>query len=293
MKPSVARTRALATIAFVSALVCGAGCSRQTNEPLAAQPAASHPVAPGDPQQDIELEVWVPCAYASAMTELSSLFEQQHPNVSLSQRVENVAVLAPRIAQGASPDVFMCVGDREVKALEDAGRVEYRKDFCFINLGIVTPKGNPAGVHSLKDLTKDSVKQVGVGAEDISVGYYARQLLKDAGVWEDMKDKVVESKMPIHLLQDAAKGKVDASIAYAVCLRAKKGEIAKTVGLKLELVDDLEEDFCFTIPCPAIAAKGCPHLQEARQFIDFLTTDEAQEVIDQYGFLPLKEPKCY
>jgi len=273
-------------------VVCGTGCSLNRSESARLEPAPAADVAELQ-QRSVTLDVWVPCAYAGAMTELSKLYEGKHPNVRLTQRVENVAVLAPRILEGESPDVFMCVGDVEVEALEKADRVDYRQDFCFVDVGIVTPKGNPAGVHSLNDLAKDSVKKVGVGAEDISVGYYARQMLKDAGVWERVKDKVVEAKMPIRLLQMAGQGKVDASLAYAVCLRAEKGDVHKKFGLRLELVDELDNDFCMTIACPAISAKGCAHPQEAKEFIDFLTTDEAQKVIGEYGFMTLKEPKCY
>ncbi len=274
-------------------VVCGTGCSLNRSESARLEPAAPAADVAEPQQRSVTLDVWVPCAYAGAMTELSKLYEGKHPNVRLTQRVENVAVLAPRILEGESPDVFMCVGDVEVEALEKADRVDYRQDFCFVDVGIVTPKGNPAGVHSLNDLAKDSVKKVGVGAEDISVGYYARQMLKDAGVWERVKDKVVEAKMPIRLLQMAGQGKVDASLAYAVCLRAEKGDVHKKFGLRLELVDELDNDFCMTIACPAISAKGCAHPQEAKEFIDFLTTDEAQKVIGEYGFMTLKEPKCY
>lgn len=274
-------------------IVSGTGCPGKGGEPAATEPPV--PLADtGVPEQEhITLDVWVPCAYASAMTKLSTLFEEEHPSVELSQRIENVAVLAPRIREGDSPDVFMCVGDVEVKRLEEADRVDYRQDFCFVTIGMATPRGNPAGVHSLKDLAKDSVKKVGVGVEDISVGHYARQMLKDAGVWGDIEDKIVEAQMPIRLLQMAGQGEVEASLAYAVCLRAEKGDVHKKFGLKLELVEGLEDELCMTIACPAISAQGCAHPQEARQFIDFLTTDEAQEVIGQYGFLTLKEPKCY
>jgi len=274
-------------------LLSGMSCSRQPVQPEAAEDTGPALEKGEASEEHITLDVWVPCAYASAMTQLSTLFEEQHPSVKLSQRVENVAVLAPRILEGESPDVFMCVGDVEVQPLEKADRVDYRQDFCFVDIGLVTPKGNPAGVHSLKDLAKDSVKKVGIGVEEISVGYYARQMLKDARVWERVKDKVVEAEMPIRLLQMAGQAEVEASLAYAVCLRAEKGDVHKKFGLKLELVDELDNDFCTTIACPAISAKGCAHPEKAKEFIDFLTTEEAQKVISEYGFMTLKEPKCY
>ncbi len=256
-------------------------------------PAPVTSTEPGSPgERGITLDVWVPCAYTSVMTELITLFQQQHPDIQFRQRVENVAVLAPRITQGETPDVFMSVGDIEVRDIKEADRVDYSMDFCFTTLGLVTAKGNPAGIHALKDLARDAVKKIGLGSEDISAGYYARKLLKEAGLWEQVKDKVVEATMPIRLLQWAGTGEVDASLAYGACLRADKHKTFGGAKL-LEILTEVDDELCLTIPCPAISVKGCAHPEEAKQFIEFLTTDEAQKVISQCGFLTLSEAKCY
>jgi len=254
--------------------------------------AATKTAEPG--QEPVKLEVWVPCAYAGAMTELSTMFEQQYPGLELRQRVENVAVLAPRILEGATPDVFMSIGDIEVKALEETDRVDYSMDFCFTTLALVTAKGNPAEIHSLADLAGDRVQKIGVGSEKISAGYYARKVLKEAGLWKDVEGKVVEATMPLRLLQWVGNGEVEASLAYAACLRSDKHKTPGGAATKLlEVVGEVDDELCLSIACPAVSVKGCPHPQEARQFIEFLTTDEAQKVIAQCGFLTLSEAKCY
>lgn len=240
-----------------------------------------------------ELTVWVPCAYASAMPEIVPLFEEQHPGVKISTRVENIAVMPPRILEGETPDVLMSIGDVEVKPLTEADLVDYNQTFCFVEIYLVTKKGNPRGIESLSDLATDRVESVGVGTEDISVGYYAREMLRSAGIWEQVEGKIVEADMPVTLLRSTVEERVDAALAYAACVRAEKGEAVQKLGAHLQCIEEGVEDFCPTIACPAVSIKGCPNPELAKQFIDFLTTDEIQQIISDYGFLTLSEPKCF
>ncbi|MFQ6097446.1 MAG: molybdate ABC transporter substrate-binding protein [Armatimonadota bacterium] len=296
MRHSIARLPSLTTVYLATALAAfiaagSAGCSRKTSPP-ATPPPLSVPKQPTAAQR-IKLHVWVPCAYSSTIGDLVGIFAASRPHVEVSPRVENVSVLARRILEGAKPDVFMCVGDREVKAMEEAGLVAYRSDFCFVTLGLVAARGNPLGIRGINDLAADKVQKIGIGTEDISVGHYARMVLNDAGLWENVQGKLVEAKMPIHLLQWVGMGKVDASLAYAACLRAsKKGEISEAASLRLQLIEEFEHEYCQTIPCPAVSVNGCEHPDEAKQFIEFLTTDQAQDIISAAGFLKLGETKC-
>ncbi len=241
----------------------------------------------------VTLDVWVPCAYAPAMVEIEKLWAQEHPNVKLRKRVENVAVMPPRILEGATPDVFMSVGDVEVEPLEAANKVGYRQAFCFVEISLLTEKGNPHRIESLEDLASDRVETVGIGTENLSVGRYGREMLQKAGVWEAIKDKTVEAEEPVVLLRTSAKGKVDAALAYAACVKAEKGEVVEKLGKNLENIAFEIDEYCPIIPCPAVSISGCKEPELAQQFIDFLTTDPVQEILEDYGFTTLSEPKCF
>lgn len=243
--------------------------------------------------QPTSLDVYIPCAFAAAGAKIAELFEAEHPGIDVAPRVENVEILAQRIAEGRQPDVFMCVGDIEVKALDEAGLVDYQRDFAFGTIVLVTAADNPLKLSKLQDLAADRVKSVAVAEETTSVGYYARELLKGQSVWDRVEHKVVAVKMPIELLKLAGRGRVDAALAYAACFRSEEEGDKKKLAANLTIVDDLTDEVCVSIPCPAASIEGCPHPAEAKQFIDFLTSDEAQEQIGKTGFMRLDAPKCY
>lgn len=279
----------VAVLAVVS-LALGACCSRQEQTATEAEQAQVEvPVVDARPG---ELDLYISAAYADSLSDLIELFRERRPNVTFHKRTGDARSLVTEIREGATPDVFMSPGDIEVKPLEAADLVGLRKDFCFTTLGIITPKGNPAGVHSLEQLAADSTKAVATGPADTSIGHYAVGLLKDEGLWEKMEGKVAFAQRPSEVLALAAQGKADACLAYGAPLRTQEDEEGAQLREKLELVGDLTAQYCLKIPCPAISPVGCSRPELAEEFIEFLTGDAAQEVLARHGFLKLKDPCC-
>lgn len=284
----------------VWAAFLGAGCGKKPGAgpvgaapgAVSAQPPQSAPGAPAAPGQEVVLEVYVPCAFGTVSGKLAKLFEAANPGVRVNRVVENVSVLAPKIAAGAKPDLFLCNGDREVLMLESKGLVSEKRDFCFTSLVLIAPKANPAGVKSVADLAKPAVKSIAVGAPETSVGYYAQEILKQAGVWNKIQKKLVRPRFPIELLKLASQGRVQAAIAYATCFKSEDGG-HKQQASKLSLVADFQEAYCQTIPCQAVVVAGCKHPDLARKFAEFLTTPECQTILAEAGFMTLSETKCH
>lgn len=291
----------VAVVAVVGGMLGTSGCAKRLppagggpSAPggVAARPPVTGPGAATKPGQEIVLEVFVPCAFGPASSKIAKLFEAANPGVRINRVVENVSVLAPKIAAGAKPDLFLCNGDREVAALEQKGLVAEKRDFCFTSLVLIVPKANPAGVTSIQDLAKPSVKTIAIGSSETSVGHYAEQVLRQAGIWEKVQKKLVRPRFPIELMKLASEGKVQASIAYGTCFKSEEGEHKKQAA-KLKLVADFKEDYCQTIACQAVVVKGCKHPDLASKLAEFLTTPECQAIFAQAGFMTLSETKCY
>jgi molybdate transport system substrate-binding protein len=278
---------AAATVALIS-FICGCSRAVQKAEVVAPPPG---PTAVQGPKE-VVLDVYVPCAFADAAAEIAKLFEQANPGVRVNQTVENVSVLAPKIANGAKPDVFMCIGDHEVDDLDKKGLVESRRDFCFTSLALVVPQANPGKIKTVKDLAKPEVKTVAIADDNVSAGYYARKALEEHGLWEKIEKKLVRPKFPVELIKLASEGKAQASLAYAACYRAQGGE-KKQLAAKIKLVSDFLDEYCQSIACAAAVIKGAPHPREAKLFVDFLTRPECQDIFVRGGFMRLNDPKCF
>ncbi len=274
----------------VVSLALSAGCSRQEQTaPGAEQAQVAAPVVDARPG---ELSLWASADYRAALGDLIELFHERRPHVTFDQRTGDTRSLVKQVRQGARPDVLLSAGDIEVKPLEADDLVGLRKVFCFITLGIIAPKGNPAGAHSLQDLTADATKAVALAPADSSIGYYAIKLLKDEGFWDQVKGKVASAEVPSGALDLVAEGKADACLAYGAPLRTQVEEEGAHLREKLELVGDLTAQYCLKIPCPAVSPHGCAHPKLAEEFIEFLTGDGAQDVLARHGFLRLEDPCC-
>jgi molybdate transport system substrate-binding protein len=277
-------------VLVVVSLALGAGCSRQEQTATEAEQAQVEvPVVDARPG---ELDLYISAAYADSLSDLIELFRERRPNVTFHKRTGDARSLVTEIREGARPDVFISPGDVEVKPLEQADLIGLRADVCFTTLGIITPKGNPAGVHGLEDLAADRTKAVAIGPADTSIGRYAVELLTDEGLWEKMEGKVAFAEAPSGVLELAAQGKADACLAYGAPLRGQANEDNTELRAKLKLVGDLTAQYCLKIPCPAISPVGCRRPELAEEFIDFLTGDGAQEVLARHGFLRLNDPCC-
>jgi len=247
------------------------------------------PFLPAPPRKEV-LVAFVPCAFQRVAKRVKPEFERTHPNVRVEMHVENLEVLVRRIAKkGERPDILLSVGDKEVEFLERKGLVAFKKTFCFTTISLIVPSENPAGVRRLEDLTKPSVRTVGLGEEATSVGFYARQLLKRAGLWERVRPKVVEVEYPVQLLHMTKAGKFDAAIHYSSCVVGEQGGEGEAKAVETFV----KGERCVTIPCPAAVIKGCERPDLGRLFAEFLTTEFAQKVVKEGGFLTLSESKCY
>src|SRR6266851_8242877 len=79
--------------------------------------------------------------------------------------------LATQITNGAPADVFMSANTTTPASLYAAGVIEKPVNFTRNTLAVVVPKGNPAGIKSIYDLTKPGIK-IDEAASSVPVGSY-------------------------------------------------------------------------------------------------------------------------
>ena len=84
--------------------------------------------------------------------------------------------LAFQIQQGARVDVYAAASPKYPEQLYQQGLVQRPIPFATNTLVLIVPKGNPAGIHSVLDLTRPGVKVV-IGEAGVPVGAYTRTVL--------------------------------------------------------------------------------------------------------------------
>ena len=95
------------------------------------------------------------------------------------------------------------------------------------------------------------------------------------GVWGELQDKVVYAKDVRQVLSYVETGNVDAGIVY------------KTDALtsdKVKVVATAPADSHDVIAYPFGAVTASKHIEEVKEFLLFLESDEATELFLKYGF---------
>lgn len=264
-----------------------AGCVRREKE-LLTPPSAPPQAAP----EKKRLYVRISCGYLPAAARLISAFLRKRPEIEVKREIAVTSVHVAKIAlKGDRPEVLMAMGDLEVKPLARRGLVSYSRIICYNSLALITPPGNPAKIKRLKDIASPRVKTLGLLMESFelgktTLGWCQRKLLKEAGLWEKVKDKAVLLRLPMQLLHHTVAGRLDAAIHFVSCARKETPPGRKKVNL-VEAFD--KGEFKVKIPCHALVIKGCKEPQLGREFVDFLVTPEAQRLLETYaGVYPLK-----
>ncbi|TQS30711.1 molybdate ABC transporter substrate-binding protein [Microbispora sp. KK1-11] len=216
------------------------------------------------------LTVFADSSLAATFGSLGRTFEAAHPGVAVRFEFGGSGALAQRIARGAPADLFAAAGAAAMRGSGAPGPRVFARD----SLQIAVPKGNPAHVASLKDLTAPGVR-VALCAESAPCGAGARTALAAAGV----------TVTPIGREPDAAKalakvrlGEADAALVYRTDVRAAAGAVE---GVDLPAAADAVEDYLIaTVP-------GTERLALTREFVDLVLSNEGRKVLGTAGFTPV------
>lgn len=213
---------------------------------------------------------------ASSLTDAFGAIEEEyeaaHSDVDVVLNLAGSSTLREQILEGAPADVFASANlenmDQVVAAGEAVGSPEI---FAHNVLQIAVPAGNPAGVNGLEDLSDESLF-IGLCAEGVPCGDFAREALRNAGV-----DPSIDTNEPDvrSLLTKVQAGELDAGITYVTDVAATAGaaegvEILETVNVVARY--------------PIAVLAGASSRESADAFIEFVLSDRGQMQLAEFGF---------
>jgi molybdate transport system substrate-binding protein len=184
--------------------------------------------------------------------------------------------LAAQIRQGVKPDVFAAANTSLPEDLFADGLVEKPVVFAGNRLVLAVP-AEGAGVDSLDDLEQPGVT-IAVGAPDVPVGSYTREVLARLG--EARSERIlanVRSEEPDvkGVVGKLTQGAVDAGFVYVTDVEATDGELEA-----IELPASVEPEVEYGV---AVVA-GAPHPDQAEAFVESLRSGEGRKQLERAGF---------
>jgi molybdate transport system substrate-binding protein len=252
------RTR-LAAVVAVAALVLAA-CGGNDNASSGGSSGSAN-----------EIKVFAAASLTAAFNELGQQYTSANGGTKVTFNFAGSQALASQIQQGAPADVFASADTTNMDKVRDL--VGAPQSFASNLLQIVVEKGNPKGVKGLDDLANPDLKVV-LAAPDVPAGKYAQQALEKARVTvrpvsQEDNVKAVVTKVSL--------GEADAGIVYVTDVTAGGGKVEGV---------DIPEDQNVTATYPIATVKASKAQDKAQAFMDLVLSDQGQQVLKKYGFLP-------
>ena len=228
------------------------------------------------------LQVWSCGGLAEAFEPANHEFEQL-TQASISYTGAFAGALGKSLLTGsAKTEVFAPRVLELAKKLKAQGKMLWFKPLCFTKYVVATPKGNPAGIESIKDMGKTGVKTIITPEASPPGGKASMIILKKAGVADQAKgNAVLVGDCVQTAVTDLAKGKADAAV------------IEQRITHLPQFRDKLEalpisEDFIPPVPVPFTIGvmKWAQNRELAESFVDFILSDKGQAWFHRAGFIP-------
>jgi len=234
------------------------------------------------------MEVYVPCGVAGPYGAIQELFQKRYPDVKIHFDLANIDVQTKRILNGkGTPDVFLSLGDREVKAVAAKGLVDGDPlTYAYNSVGLIVERKNPCDIEDIRNITSPKVKTVAVPSQSNSSGYYAELALKKAGVWGGLQGRLWVTDQPALVKEQLKAGRAQVGIVYYPCTRetSKVGGEQQHVQGKVQVLGKIPTDLSGPIPAQAAVIKGCSNPEAGRAFLKFLREDPVQDIWEEWAF---------
>ena len=227
-------------------------------------------------EEGVTLNISAAASLQEAMTELETKFKEIDPSVKLEVNLGSSGALQQQIEQGAACDVFISAGEKQMKALEEKDLLldGTNKTLLTNDLVLVATKGKT--VKDLESISSDSVKHIAMGdPESVPAGKYAKEVLDNTKLYNKVEDKLVLAKDVKEVLSWVQQGNADVGFVY----------LSDTVGAdKVEVVLTTDKDTHSPINYPVAVMKESKKQDKAKEFENFLLSDDGQAVLEKYGF---------
>jgi molybdate transport system substrate-binding protein len=228
------------------------------------------------PKGNKPVMAFVAASTKEAVQEVAGAFKTQR-QTDVMINADDSSKLAMQITQEAPAHLFLSANEKWTEFVKDKGYAQEARLLLGNALVIVTPKGNPAGIHNSGDLTKGSLKRLAVAGPTVPAGIYARRALRNLNIWETLEadKKVVDGENVRVALTYVERGEAEAGIVYATDAK---------ISDKVELVYIFPADTHDPIRYPLVLLKSGNACSSARAFFDYLQSPRAKKIFAKHGF---------
>jgi molybdate transport system substrate-binding protein len=234
--------------------------------------------SPVSAQSNNNLLISAAASLKEALEEIKPLYQQSKPNVNINYNFGSSGALQQQIEQGAPADIFISAAKKQVDAVEQKGLLVAgtRNIIAKNRLVLVVPK-NVVGITSFYSLKDAKVKKIAIGEpRSVPAGQYAQQVLEKLKIWSEIKSKLVFANNVRQVLASVESGNADAGLVYITDAK---------ISDKVKVVVTADEKYHSPIIYPLAVVKRSKNVDAAKEFSQFLSSNQAKSVFKKYGFI--------
>lgn len=280
---------------LISVMLCGVltGCGENGSSNDATSAAAS---ATNESEQ-VDLIVFAAASMTETLTELSNAYMEENPNVNVVLNFDSSGTLKTQIQEGADCDVFISAGQLQMDQLDanadssvnteglDYVLEDSRFDILENKVALVVPDDNTKNIQSFNDMKtglEDGSILLAMGNSDVPVGQYTQKILSYLNLEETAlanAGNITYGSNVKEVTTQVSEAAVDCGIVYQTD--------AYSAGLTV--VDTATSEMCGQVIYPAAVLNVSKHPDIAKDYLNFLTSDEADAVFEKVGFTAINE----
>lgn len=294
--------------AMGAALLAGCGNSGKQeadNNQVSAKEETSAPEETSVPEESSDAEVldstsitvFAAASLNTVLDELIQVYNEAQPNVEIVPSYDSSGTLLAQIEEGAACDVFFSAAQKQMDTLQnDDGLVVEGTRHNVLNnqVVVVTYKDSGTKVTGLENIQEAS--SIALADGSVPVGKYTRQAMVNAGMLEKVDDV---STITTETISQALGGVEINECGNVSIVASQVAEGSNEVGTvyysdtygledKLDILQVVSYDLTGDViyPVAQVVNDEADELQQqaALDFVNFLISDEAKEVFQNYYF---------
>lgn len=233
-----------------------------------------------------DLYVFIAASLNNVMEVIQKDFNEEYPDVNILFNADSSGTLQTQIEEGSRCDIFFSAATKQMDALvdEELAKKDSVVDLLENKVVLIKPKDGETKVTGFENIT--DAKNIALAGEDVPVGQYSREIFKNLGIEDDVnKMEINEGKNVTDVLASVSEGSNEIGIVYATD--------ATSVADKVDVIAEapegsLETPVLYPVGLTVDAEASDEEAAAADAFLEYLQTDDAMKVFEEYGFAAYK-----
>ena len=283
--------------AMVFGLVaCGNSGSSEDADASSAESTESTAASDEEEAEETEIQVFIAASLSTVMDELAAMYNEEHPEVTITFNADSSGTLMTQIEEGYECDVFFSAAQKQMDQLQNDGLVVDGTRANVVNnqVVVVTRKDSGTSVTGLEDIANAS--SIALAGGSVPVGKYTRMAMVSLGMIQETDDvstitteEISEQLNGVEISEQDNVSKVLAAVVEGSC-EVGTTYYSDTYGYEdeLDILETVSYEYTGNViyPIAQIVNDEADDAQTAAaaDFVKFILSDKAKAVFDAYYF---------